>query len=170
MGRMPGWLKGAAAVVVLGVSGVAGLQSRWSGTVTQSLRAITPAPVPGTPIQAALLLQRRDCSGNLRVLSLLHRREVASRLSLAVLWFTGPASDSLAIRAALPAWTTRVPLRHVPSVVLRDLQRLGHRQTPVLMVLDHDGRIRLTTQTPQSPREFAGLRRIIEGLTWTEAL
>ena len=40
----------------------------------------------------------------------------------------------------------------------------------VIEVLDQEGRVRFTSQSPRSPREFAGLRQIIEGLTWIEEL
>jgi hypothetical protein len=136
----------------------------------RELTPYLPSLRPGTPLQAAVLLQRTDCSGNVRVLDLLHRDEVHPRLHLAVIWFVGPAVDTLAIRAQLPQWTASTPLRHVPGDALHELHRLGHQSTPVLVVLDQESRIRLTTQSPRSLREFAGLRRIVEGLTWIEEL
>lgn len=126
--------------------------------------------LPGAPIQAAVLLQRSDCSGNIRVLDLLNRESIRERLRLAVLWHVGPAADTVAIRALLPAWTRTVPIRQAPAAALMELRQLGHRSTPMLVILDQEGRVRLTTQSPRSPREFAGLRRIIEGLTWIEEL
>ena len=136
----------------------------------QALHPFLVPPTPGQPIQAAVVLQRADCSGNLRVLDLLHTPRVAPSLRLAVLWFAGPASDSSAIRRALPPWTVGIPLRRVPRSVLRDMRRLGHHETPLHIVLDDDGHIRFTSRSPRSLREFAGLRRIVEGLTWIEAL
>jgi hypothetical protein len=47
---------------------------------------------------------------------------------------------------------------------------MGHTSTPALVVLDQSQRVRFATQSPRSPREYAGLRRIIEGLTWIEEL
>ena len=121
-------------------------------------------------IQAAVVLQALDCTGNLRVLQLLHRGDVRERMHLAVIWFVGPAADSVVIRKLLPSWTRSTKLVLAPPGVLRDLGRLGHRETPTLVVLDQQGHLRLATQSPRSPREFAGLRRIIEGLTWIEEL
>ena len=95
---------------------------------------------------------------------------VESRLSLAVIWYQGPPSDSSEIRARLPAWTRASPLRPVPAGVVRDLARMGHRTTPLLLAVDESGRIRLVTQSPRSAREVAGLRRIVEGLTYREDL
>lgn len=122
----------------------------------------------GGPVRAAVLLQAADCTSNLRILHLLHRPAVRGGVHLSVIWYSGPAADSLAIRPLLPAWASRTPLRAVPASVLKELARLGHTSTPLLVVLDQEGRVRLTSQSPRSSREFAGLRRIIEGLTWFE--
>ena len=57
-----------------------------------------------------------------------------------------------------------------PPAVVGQFASLGHTTTPALLVLDQEGRVRFTTQSPRSSREVAGLRRIIEGLTWIEDL
>lgn len=129
-----------------------------------------PPAIPGARIQSAILVQRSDCTGNIRMLELLHRATIVERLQLAVIWYAGPANDSSEIRQLLPNWTRQIPLQPVPRGALRELAQLGHRGTPMLIVLDQEGRIRFTTQSPRSSREFAGLRNIIEGLTWIEEL
>ncbi len=123
-----------------------------------------------TVVQAAVLLQLRDCSGNLRMLHVLHRGQSREHIHLAVIWYVGPSGDSLAIRSELPAWTAPIPLRPAPDAVVRQLAELGHTTTPALLVLDQEGRVRFTTQSPRSSREVAGLRRIVEALTWIEEL
>ena len=140
------------------------------GGLRESLSPYVPPLVPGVPIQSAILVQRSDCTGNIRMLDLLTRSSVSDRLQLAVIWYDGPSGDSVPIRQLLPAWTRNVALKPVPARALRELARLGHRGTPLLMVLDQEGRIRFTSQSPRSSREYAGLRKIIEGLTWIEEL
>jgi hypothetical protein len=63
-----------------------------------------------------------------------------------------------------------IPLRPAPRHVVHQFAALGHTSTPALLVLDLEGRVRLATQSPRSSREVAGLRRIVEGLTWIEEL
>jgi hypothetical protein len=138
-------------------------------TLPGAMRHVTPAQ-PTTAVQAAVLLQLNDCSGNLRMLHVLHRGSTARHIQLAVIWYVGPASDSTHIRTALPSWTGTIPLRAAPPAVVQQFASLGHTTTPALLVLDQDGRVRFTTQSPRSSREVAGLRRIIEGLTWIEEL
>lgn len=138
--------------------------------IRRELAPYLPGLVLGAPIQAVVLLQLSDCSGNLRILDLLHRPAVRDRLHLAVLWYDGPVTDSTAIRKLLPFWTAGTPLQPMPPPAYQELVALGHTSTPMLVVLDQYGRIRLTSQSPRSSREFAGLRNIIEGLTWIAEL
>ncbi|WP_396200728.1 hypothetical protein [Gemmatimonas sp.] len=137
-------------------------------TLPGAMRHVTHAATPA--VQAAVLLQLDDCSGNLRMLHVLHRGSTSRHIQLAVIWYVGPVSDSTNIRTALPSWTAAIPLRAAPPAVVRQFASLGHTTTPALLVLDQEGRVRFTTQSPRSSREVAGLRRIIEGLTWIEEL
>lgn len=100
--------------------------------------------------------------------NLLHRRDVRAAIAVAVVWYAGAASDSTTIRRALPVWMLQARLQPVPRNVVRELNRLGHHSTPVLLMLDDSSRLRLVSQSPRSAREFAGLHRIITGLTWSE--
>jgi hypothetical protein len=145
-------------------------QSPQLDDLPRMLSPFLPQSTIGQPIQTAVVLQKKDCTGNLRILDLLHRRKIRGQLQLSVIWYAGPREDSTSIRSALPAWTRTVPLVPINAQVLVSLARLGHTSTPTLLVLDQSARIRLVTQSPQSPREFAGLARIIEGLTWIEEL
>lgn len=145
-------------------------------TLPDAMRHAMPHAMPHvthaatTAVRAAVLLQLDDCSGNLRMLHVLHRGSTSRHIQLAVIWYVGPVSDSTNIRTALPSWTAAIPLRAAPSAVVRQFASLGHTTTPALLVLDQEGRVRFTTQSPRSSREVAGLRRIIEGLTWIEEL
>jgi len=138
-------------------------------TLPGAMRHVTPAQATAA-VKAAVLLQLDDCSGNLRMLHVLHRGSTSRHIQLAVIWYVGPVSDSTNIRTALPSWTAAIPLRAAPPAVVGQFASLGHTTTPALLVLDQEGRVRFTTQSPRSSREVAGLRRIIEGLTWIEEL
>ncbi len=160
------------ALVVGLLAGVAG-RAAPQQTIAEAIQAASSASPNDTgraKIQTGFLLQAADCTGNLRMLHLLHRRQVRAMLQLNVIWFVGAANDSTLIRGLLPTWAQRVPLRPASTSLLRTLRQLGHTSTPALVVLDQAGRVRLTTQSPRSSREVAGLRRIIEGLTWIEEL
>ena len=163
------WIVAACVLLLAGVL-IDAARATPTGGLQSALAQHAGDPRPGAPIQSAVVIQRADCAGNIRLFDLLHRREVRERLALAVIWYIGPPADTGAIRSLLPAWTQHTPLQRVPSTVMAELMRLGHRSTPVVVVLDQEGRIRLTSQSPRSPREFAGLRQIIEGLTWIEEL
>ncbi len=158
--------------VGLMIVGIAGISSR-SGAPHSTADTVVPFSqdtVGFGRLASAVVLQASDCSGNMRMLNLLHRTPVRDRLRLTIIWYVGPSSDSLEIRSSLPSWTSDIPLRPLRGRARRDLIALGHASTPTLVVLDQDRRIRFATQSPRSPREFAGLRRIIEGLTWIEEM
>lgn len=138
--------------------------------IRDALPSVTDGWTPAAPIRAALVVQRADCSGNLRIVEPLHRAGVRERIGLHVVWYTGPVADSTPIRAALPSWLRHTPLHPLPPGVRRDLKRLGYRETPILVAFDPEGRVRFTTRAPHSPREYAGLRQIVEGLTFIEEL
>lgn len=163
---------GAVLVVLFAGVGYDAARTRPANSLAQAVTSATPQRRPpaslGGPVLAAVLLQAADCAGNLRIVHLLNRAGVRDGVQLAVIWFVGPASDSLVIRRLLPAFTAHVPLRQAPPTALAELRRLGHTSSPLLLVLDQEGRVRFASQSPRSSREFAGLRRIIEGLTWFE--
>lgn len=139
-----------------------------SASRTASGTAARRATPVVAPLAAALVLHVDDCNGNFRMFNLLHRTEVRGAIGMAVIWYAGVLADSARIRTALPAWMRATPLLPVPPHVTRELARLGHRTTPVLLMLDEARRLRFSTQSPRSPREFAGLQRIITSLTWSE--
>lgn len=124
----------------------------------------------GAPVRAAIALQLSDCSGNLRLLDLIHRSTVRHAITLEALWNVGNPADSARVRALLPRWTRDVPIVPAPSGALHELASLGHRSSPMLVLLDQASRVRLVTGSPGSAREFAGLRRAIEGLSWFDDL
>ncbi len=168
--RMPTpWVFALAALLLAGVT-VDVVRAAPRATLSQSLQPYVNQRSTAQRVQAAILLQASDCTGNLRILHLLHRRSVRDRLHVAVIWYVGNPSDSTTIRSLLPPWTRDVMLQQPPRSVLRELARLGHRETPTLIVLDQQGAVRLASRSPRSPREFAGLQRIVEGLTWIEEL
>lgn len=165
------WVVAGLVVSLAGV-GYDVVRAMPQDALPDAIRRYTPAAPASdsTTIQAAVLLQLSDCSGNLRMLHVLHRGATRRQIRLAVIWYVGAVSDSTAMRRELPAWTVAIPVRPAPSSVVRELASLGHTSTPALLVLDQEGRVRFTTQSPRSSREVAGLRRIIEGLTWIEEL
>lgn len=137
---------------------------------SESMRTRVGPVKPGEPIRVAMLFQLSDCSSNLRPLKLLREAQVAERMTLFELWYVGPPSDSTAIRKLLPDHAKHTPLVPAPRGIVSELRRLGHRHTPILVAYDQEGRVRFTSQAPRSAREFAGLRKIFEGLTWIEEL
>ena len=137
------WM-GAVLMVLLAGVAVDAVRATPSRTLARELAAYASGDHPDAPgssaIRAAVLVQPVDCTGNLRMLHLLHRPAVRGGIRLSVIWFIGAPGDSAVIRPLLPRWTATVPLQPAPAASLRELARLGHTSTPTLVVLDQGGR------------------------------
>ena len=142
----------AISLVALAVIAVDASQAQRGHTLTTALAPHLASTVPGMPIQAAVVLQKKDCTGNLRILDLVHRRRVRDNLRVRVIWYAGPHADSTFLRAALPAWTKSIPLVPLSAQTFESLSSLGHTSTPALVVLDQSARVRFVTQSPRSSR------------------
>src|SRR6188768_3778885 len=129
------WIVAAFALLLAGVL-IDTARAAPAGGLRSSLAPYVGTLMPGAPIQAAVLLQRTDCTGNTRMFDVMNRPDLRERLHLAVLWYVGADQDTSAIRALLPAWTHHTPLQRVPHAAISELTRLGHRSTPILIVLD----------------------------------
>jgi len=169
MRRTRGWWL-LAIVAMAGAWAIGPLGRLMRPGLREALPPLAGGWTPTAPIRAALVVQRADCSGNLRIVEPLHRVGVRERIALSVVWYTGAVPDSTPIRSALPAWLRHTPLRPIPRGVQRDLAQLGYRETPVLVAFDPEGRVRFATRAPRTSREYAGLRQIVEGLTFIEEL
>lgn len=131
---------------------------------------LEPASKGDSPVRAVLVIQRADCTGNLRLFDLVRPNANQPSPVLQAVWYVGDARDTSVIRRAMPSWARTTRLEPAKPEALRTLRRLGHESTPMILVTDQAGRIRLVSQSPRSPREFAGLRRITQSLTWFEEL
>jgi hypothetical protein len=164
MRRTVPWISAVLLLLLAGVLMDSGRAHAMDGLRQAGLA--DSVPKPGERLRATVLLQLSDCGGNLRMLDLLARADIPERLRLSTIWYVGNDRDTVSMRQLLPRWSRLVPLQRAPPRVLKELAFLGHKSTPVLVLFDQEGRVRLTSQSPRTPREFAGLRHAIEGLTW----
>jgi len=139
---------------------------RENNTRTPAMSGVSSDPLP--PLGAAAVIQREDCASNLIMFDVLKRPSLAGAIDLKVIWWLGNPRDTMGVRGLLPAWAQQIALRPVPTDALRDLKRLGHRSTPMLIVFDESNRVRLVSQSPRSNRELVGLLRILEGMSWSD--
>jgi hypothetical protein len=123
----------------------------------------------GPVLAAYVVFQLADCDGNLRVLRLLQRRTLRDRVPLAGLAFVGSDAELDRARGRLPAAARTLPIRRATGSLVSLLARLGHRATPIVVVLDAEQRVRFVTGVPRSPRAYVGLARVLSTLEAADA-
>ncbi len=121
-------------------------------------------PAPGAALDAYVVFQLADCQGNLRMLDLLRRRGLRDRVALAGLAFVGSDAELERARSRLPVGARSVPIRRATRASIDLLAGIGHRTTPILVVLDAERRVRYITGAPRSPRAYVGLARVLASL------
>jgi hypothetical protein len=121
-------------------------------------------PARGAALDAYVVFQLTDCDGNLRVLDLLQRHGVRDRITLAGLAFVGSHAELERARSRLPLRARSVPIRRATRASIDLLAGIGHRSTPILVVLDAERRVRYVTGAPRSPRAYVGLARVLASL------
>jgi hypothetical protein len=123
-----------------------------------------PQPARDAALDAYVVFQLADCDGNLRVLDLLRRRAMRGRVTLAGLAFVGSDAELERARSRLPLGARSVPIRRATRASVDLLAGIGHRSTPILIVLDAERRVRYITGAPRSPRAYVGLARVLASL------
>lgn len=95
----------------------------------------------GDRMQLVVVAQRRDCNGNLSFASTFTNRRLRGRVVPRQLLIEGLASDTLGLRARLPRGLKDVPLALLSSRERETLLALGHRATPLFLLLDAESRL-----------------------------
>ena len=112
--------------------------------------------------RAVVVLQTKDCDGRIDFMHAFSRPALKDAFSTGALVIGGPA-DATAAAQSLRARGLGIPV----SAVRQDQHPgrfLGYRQTPYLLVLDRQDRLRLAVPGPSSTLELLALEREAEGL------
>ncbi|MES2524342.1 MAG: hypothetical protein V4617_16710 [Gemmatimonadota bacterium] len=100
-------------------------------------------------MQLVVVAQRRDCDGNLSFASTFSHPRLGGRVRVRQLLIEGGAADTLGLRTRLPRALLDVPMALLQSREREILLALGHRATPVFLLLD--GEHRLLAVIPVDP-------------------
>lgn len=126
----------ALAVLVLAAAG------RLGGPVHL---ATALGPSVGTaPFTAVAVLQADDCEGTVDFLRSFMARDMAKHYDI-IAYVVGDAADRRLVQARLRERVGGVTVRAAVWRVIRALAATGHDTTPFVVVLDREGRLRLTS-------------------------
>ena len=92
-------------------------------------------------MQLVVVAQPRDCEGNLAFAGTFAHARLGGRLHVRGLLIEGTAADTLGLRARLPRALLNVPMALLQTRERETLLALGHRATPIFLLLDGESRL-----------------------------
>ncbi len=120
--------------------------------------------------RAVVVAQRQDCDGNLSIASVLSRRAIAGAVPFRAVLIEGEANDTAAIRDRLPRALRNATVGVLQEDQRRALHAMGHHATPLLLLFDDRGRLRLSAPVSADPVHVTAIRRAIEHLVTNNPL
>lgn len=124
-----------------------------------------PAPLEDPPMRAVLVVSPRDCVGNLSLASMMLR---GSGLSLArdlELVINASPADTVGLRRLIPQSHSASRLRLLQPHERALMLQAGLGETPLLLLYDRDGRLRMATHTDADPVARRAFNRAVVHLT-----
>lgn len=135
--------------------------ARHSASATPRLRGSTEEP----PMRAIIVASPRDCPGNLRFANVLMQRNVAAVVGIPELVVSGPSRDTVSLRQVLPPLLAVASIRMLQANERQLLHAIGHHATPVLLLFDGEGRLRLSTHVESDAVARTSVARAIAHVT-----
>lgn len=117
--------------------------------------------------EAHVVLRETDCVSNTAFLLLLQRPHVTTGMSLQHAWVVDDGGTVEEASASLRARGIETSVSLLPRAAEAQLTMIGAARTPLLVVFDDSGLLRLMTPAPQTPTEFAALSSTLESLRQT---
>ncbi len=121
-------------------------------------------------MRAIIVAQRRDCDGNLGIAGVLSRTAIARAVPLRAVLIEGMASDTIQLRSRLPKGLRSATMSLLQHDERRALQAMGHYATPLLLLFDERGRLRLSAPVSSDPVHVVAIRRAIAHLATNDPL
>ncbi len=119
------------------------------------------------PWEAHVIVRSADCEANVDFLHLMERTRVTPAIRLRRAWVVEDTASIAQIAARLRARGVKMPVGRLPPSAVPALRALGVSRTPLLLVFDERGAVRLTSSAPRSPVEYAALAVTLEALRQT---
>lgn len=114
--------------------------------------------------RAVFVAQRADCNGNLSLANVVATGPTRKNTAPPELIVQGGARDTIGLRLELPFALRRSPLRLLRPEEQQWLHDIGHHATPVLLLFDHESRLRIASHVDANPVARVALGRAITHL------
>ncbi|WP_291163721.1 hypothetical protein [Gemmatimonas sp. UBA7669] len=137
------------------------------GPRVQDTTTSSPSKAFASSFRALVYLQASDCQGNLAVVRpILAMASAHAMLDVEIVDVSRAPSDS-AIASLLPRSMRSFPLRRITPAERDRLEKLGSRESPVVLVVDDRERVRMLLTTESEPTlrvaQARAVRHLIEG-------
>jgi hypothetical protein len=114
--------------------------------------------------RAVFVAQRADCNGNLSLANLVATGSARKNTAPPELIIQGSSRDTMGLRLELPFALRNSPLRLLRREEQTWLHDIGHHATPVLLLFDHESRLRIASHVDADPVARVALGRAITHL------
>lgn len=133
----------------------------FSTTDSSMSRRVIAMPVGERPLRAIVVASPHDCIGNLRFANVLSRRDVAAVVGVPELVVQGQARDTIGLRRMLPTLLESSTMRLLQPSERALLHAIGHHATPVMLLFDQEGHLRIATQVESDAVTRTAIARAI---------
>jgi hypothetical protein len=117
----------------------------------------------GQPFRGIVVLQPADCTSSVEFLRAVQRPEIRAAVPVEAV-VIGSTAEVDSAGALLDALGISMRVHQGDRHTLAAVAGLGHRATPVLVVLDHTNSVRLASASPASAGEFRALLASLRAL------
>ncbi len=114
--------------------------------------------------RAVFVAQRADCNGNLSLANVVATGPARKNTAPPELIIQGSPRDTVGLRLELPFALRNSPLRLLRPEEQAWLHDIGHHATPVLLLFDHESRLRVASHVDANPVARVALGRAITHL------
>ncbi|WP_353266632.1 hypothetical protein [Gemmatimonas sp.] len=114
--------------------------------------------------RAVFVAQRADCNGNLSLANVVATGPARKNTAPPELIIQGNPRDTIGLRLELPFALRNSPLRLLRPEEQAWLHDIGHHATPVLLLFDHESRLRISSHVDANPVARVALGRAITHL------
>lgn len=153
------------AIVVLGLAplSVAALVDARKSPAASSSPPFRLSTTSGdsSTMHAIVVASASDCRSNLSIASAINRPTLKSRLGSVQLIVQGTAEDTVGLRSRTTGAISRGAIRLLTPEQRAYIHSLGHHATPIVLVFDGAGRLRLAGHAEAEPSARVALARAI---------
>jgi hypothetical protein len=150
-------------IVIIGVAVVGAEVLRPAPVTARTVQRVIVGSVR-TPYAAVILVQPSECLSGLAFAEAFARETLRPLVTLRPLALVGSAADLAGVDTLMAIQPEPFAVERAPDALVDLVRAVGYQRTPLLIVADTAGRVRLTAPIPKTATETRALVRQLETL------